>query len=148
LIDTISSLEDQVNESIARQSLIARLSAFFGVLAVFLACIGIYGLMSYAVLRRTNEIGIRLALGAQAGAVRWLVLRESLVLLGLGLAVGVPVALGSTGVLRNLLFQLSPLDPVAFAISIAVVAAMTVLAAWPPARRATRVDPMVALRCE
>jgi ABC-type antimicrobial peptide transport system permease subunit len=80
--------------------------------------------------------------------VRWLVLRESLVLLGLGLAVGVPVALGSTGVLRNLLFRLSPLDPAAFAISIAVVTAMTVLAAWLPARRATRVDPMVALRCE
>ena len=148
LVTNVSSLEEQVDHSIATQSLIAQLSAFFGVLAVFLSCIGIYGLMSYAVLRRTNEIGIRLALGAQSGALLWMVLRESLVLLGLGLAIGLPVTLGSTGILRSQLYQLSPVDPVALCVAVVAVAVMTVLAAWLPARRATRVDPMVALRCD
>jgi ABC-type antimicrobial peptide transport system permease subunit len=148
LISNISSLEEQVSGSIATQSLIAQLSAFFGVLAVFLSCIGIYGLMSYAVLRRTNEIGIRLALGAQTGALLWMVLRESLVLLGLGLAIGLPVTLGSTGILRSQLYQLSPVDPVALCVAVVAVAVMTMLASWLPARRATRVDPMVALRCD
>jgi len=148
LVSNVSSLEEQVSGSIATQSLIAQLSAFFGVLAVFLACIGIYGLMSYAVLRRTNEIGIRLALGAQSGALLWMVLRESLMLLGLGLAIGLPVTLGSTGILRSQLYELSPIDPVALSVAVVAVAVMTVLAAWLPARRATRVDPMVALRCD
>ena len=148
LVSNVSSLEEQVSGSIATQSLIAQLSAFFGVLAVFLSCIGIYGLMSYAVLRRTNEIGIRLALGAQSGALLWMELRESLVLLGLGLAIGLPVTLGSTGILRSQLYQLSPVDPVALCVAVVAVALMTMLAAWLPARRATRVDPMVALRCD
>jgi predicted permease len=148
LISDVTTLEEKVDGSIATQSLIAQLSAFFGVLAVFLACIGIYGLMSYAVLRRTNEIGIRLALGAQSRALLWMILRESMVLLMLGLAVGLPITLGSTGILRTLLYQLSPVDPVVLSGAVLVVAAMTVAAAWLPARRATRVDPMVALRCD
>jgi len=148
LVTAVSSLEEQVDGSIATQSLIARLSAFFGVLAVFLACIGIYGLMSYAVLRRTNEIGIRLALGAQTRTLLWMILRESLLLLIVGVAVGIPIAFASTGILRHLLYELSPNDPVTFAASVAIVAAMTLLAAWLPARRATKVDPMVALRCD
>jgi predicted permease len=148
LVDTVSSLEEQVGRSIATQSLIARLSSFFGILAVFLACIGIYGLLSYSVARRTSELGIRLALGAQARTLLWLVLRESLVLLALGLAVGIPVALSSTRILKGLLFELSPLDSTAISVAIFVVSAMTVAAAWLPARRATRIDPTVALRTE
>jgi predicted permease len=148
LVSDVSSLEEQVDQSIATQSLIAKLSAFFGILAVFLACIGIYGLLSYSVVRRTNEIGIRLALGAQTGNLLWMILRESVVLLVLGLVIGVPTALATTGVLRNLVYGLSPNDPATFAASIAIVAAMTLLAAWLPARRATKVDPMEALRCD
>ena len=148
LIGNVYSLEDQVAGSIATQRLIAKLSAFFGLLAVFLSCIGIYGLMSYSVIRRTNEIGIRLALGAQTRTLLWMILRESVLLLALGLAVGLPIAYTSTGILTKLLYQLSPTDPITFFASAAIVAVMTVVAAWLPARRATKVDPMVALRCD
>jgi predicted permease len=148
LVDNVTSLSQLVDDSIATPTLISRLSAFFGALAVFLACIGIYGLLSYSVLRRTNEIGIRLALGAQSRTLLWMVLRESVVLLVVGLAVGLPVAIGATRVLRDLLYQLSPNDPWTFAGSAVAIAGMTLVAAWVPARRATRVDPMVALRCD
>lgn len=148
LVDSVSSLEEQVNRSIATQSLIAKLSTFFGVMAVFLACIGIYGLLSYSVARRTSEIGIRLALGAQSHTLLWLILRECLVLLVLGLAVGIPVALSSTHLLKSLLYELSPLDPAAISIAITAVAVTTLGAAWLPARRAIRIDPSRALRTE
>jgi predicted permease len=148
VVSNVSTLAESVDGSIATQKLVAQLSAFFGALAVFLACIGIYALLSYSVLRRTNEIGIRLALGAQTSALRWMVLRESLLLLTIGLALGVPIALTSTGILRKLLYQLSPTDPWTFVLATIVIAAMTLIAAWLPARRATKVDPMVALRCD
>ncbi|UWZ82386.1 ABC transporter permease [Occallatibacter riparius] len=148
LLNSVTSLEEQVDGSIATQSLIARLSSFFGIVAVFLACIGIYGLLSYSVARRTSELGIRVALGARSGALLWMILRESLLLLALGLTVGASVAVGSTRILKSLLYELSPLDPMAMAISIAVVAVMTLAAAWLPAHRATRIEPMQALRTE
>jgi predicted permease len=148
LVSNVETLEEQVDRSIATQSLIAQLSAFFGILAVFLACIGIYGLMSYSVLRRTNEIGIRLALGAQTRTLLWMILRESVILLALGLAIGLPIAYASTGVLTKLLYELSPTDTATFVVAAVTVAVMTILAAWLPARRATKVDPMVALRCD
>lgn len=147
-VESVTQLKDQVSLATASSRLISQLSAFFGALAVGLACLGIYGLLAYSVARRTNEIGIRLALGARTDRVMWMVLRESLVLLALGVAVGVPLALGSTGVLRRLLYQLSPSDPATLAGAAVVVAVMTVVAAWLPARRAAKVDPMVALRCE
>lgn len=148
LVNSAISLEEQVDDSIATQSLIARLSGFFGVLAVFLACIGIYGLLSYSVARRTSELGIRVALGAQSHALLWMILRESLFLLILGLAAGVPIALGTTRYLKSLLYELSPLDPMAISIAVAAVAVMTLAAAWLPARRATRINPVQALRAE
>ena len=148
LVNSVTTLEEQVDRSIAKQSLIAKLSAFFGILAVFLACIGIYGLLSYSVERRTSELGIRLALGAQSDALLWLVLRECIFLLVLGFAIGIPVALSSTHILKSLLYQLSPLDPTAIAIAIAAVACITVTAAWLPARRASKINPMQALRTE
>ena len=148
LVNSISSLEEQVDRSIATQSLIAQLSAFFGILAVFLSCIGTYGLLSYSVARRTSELGIRLALGAQSRTLLWMILRESVFLLSIGLAVGVPVALSTTRILKSLLYELSPLDPVAISVAIAAVAGMTIVAAWLPARRATKIDPMRALRTE
>ena len=94
------------------------------------------------------EIGIRLALGAQTRAVLWMVLRESLLLLAIGLALGLPLAFASTRLIREQLFGITALDPGTFAVAIAVVAAMTIVAAWLPARRATKVDPMIALRCD
>lgn len=148
LVDRVSSLEEQVDYSIATQSLIARLSSFFGILAVFLACIGVYGLLSYSVARRTSELGIRLALGAQSSTLLWLILRECVLLLVVGLAVGIPIALTSTRILKSLLYELSPLDPASVLIAIAAVVCMTITAAWLPARRATRIDPSEALRTE
>jgi predicted permease len=148
LVNSVSTLEDEVDGSIATQSLIARLSSFFGVVAVFLACIGIYGLLSYSVARRTSELGIRVALGARSATLLWMILRESLLLLAVGLAIGASVALGSTRIIRSLLYELSPLDPMAMAVAIAVVAVMTLAAAWLPAHRATRIEPMQALRME
>jgi predicted permease len=148
LVNSVGSLEEQVDDSIATQSLIARLSSFFGIIAVFLACIGIYGLLSYSVARRTSEFGIRLALGARSHMLLWMILRECILLLALGLALGVPVALSSTRILKSLLYELSPLDPTAISIAIAAVTVMTIAAAWLPARRATKIDPMQALRAE
>jgi predicted permease len=151
-IAEVTPLADQVRGSVATQRLVGELSAFFAGLAVFLAGIGIYGLISYSVARRTNEIGIRLALGAQTRSLLWLIFRESLLLLGAGLVVGLPVALATAhnlaAFLKSLLFQVSALDPFVFGAAVAVISAITLLAAWLPARRATRVDPMVALRCD
>ena len=145
-------LSAQVESSIATQRLIGWLSAFFASLAVFLAAIGTYGLISYSVARRTSEIGVRMALGAQKHTLLWMVLRESIVLLSAGLLIGIPIALavarGLTTVLRDQLFQVSATDPVTFLLASLVVCSMTIAAAWLPARRATRVDPIIALRCE
>jgi ABC-type antimicrobial peptide transport system permease subunit len=141
-----------VQGSISTQRLIGWLSAFFAALAVFLAAIGTYGIISYSVARRTSEIGIRMALGAQTPALLWMVLRESLTLLAAGILIGVPVALGIarglTTFLKAELFQVSVMDPIAFITACLVVSAMTIAAAWIPARRAARIDPLIALRCE
>jgi predicted permease len=148
LVNSVSTLEEQVDRSVATQSVIAQLSSFFGILAVFLACIGIYGLLSYSVARRTSELGIRVALGAQSHTLLWMILRECLVLLAMGLAAGIPIALTSTRVLKSLLYGLSPTDPMAVGIAIVTVALMTLAAALLPARRATRINPVQALRTE
>ena len=148
LVNNVGSLEEQVDGSIAMQSLIAQLSSLFGIIAVFLGCIGIYGLLSYSVARRTSEFGVRLALGARSHMLLWMILRECILLLVLGLAIGVPVALNSTRILKSLLYELSPLDPTAISIAISAVTVMTIAAAWIPARRATKINPMLALRAE
>jgi predicted permease len=148
LVNNITSLEEQVDASISTKSLIARLSTFFGIVAVFLACIGIYGLLSYSVARRTREFGVRLALGARSNMLLWMILRESILLLALGLAIGVPIALSSTRILKSQLYELSPLDPTAIFIAIAAVSSMTLAAAWLPAKRATKINPVQALRAE
>ena len=148
LVNSVTPLQEQVDRSIATQSLVAQLSSFFGILAVFLACIGIYGLLSYSVARRTSELGIRIALGARSHALVWLILRECILLLVLGLAIGIPVALGSARVLKDLLYQLSPVDPMSIAAAVTAVVCMTLVAAWLPARRATRINPTQALRTE
>jgi len=143
-----NTLAEQVDRSIADQHLVAQLSAFFGLLAVFLACIGIYGLMSYDVSRRRNEIGVRMALGAGYSKVLWMVMRESLILVGLGLLVGLPVALAAEGLASKMLFGLKPTDPLSVVGAAILLLALAALAGYLPARAATQVDPMAALRNE
>jgi ABC-type antimicrobial peptide transport system permease subunit len=131
-----------------QQKLVARLGSFFGVLALLLACVGLYGVMSYGVARRTNEIGIRMALGARGRSVLWLVLREALTLVVIGLMVGVGASLLVTKTAKTLLYELKPNDPLTIALATLLLALVAVLAGYLPARRASRVDPMVALREE
>ena len=144
----IETIHEQVSEMMTHDELISSLTGLFSLLALLLAAIGLYGVMSYNVVRRTNEIGIRIALGAQSASVLWMVLRESLLLLAIGLGLGLPLTFASTKYIKDQLFGLSALDPMTFAFALIVVSAMTLLAAWLPARRATKVDPMVALRCD
>jgi ABC-type antimicrobial peptide transport system permease subunit len=147
-ISRVTTLDEQVARSITNQRLVAQLSAFFGLLAVFLSCIGIYGLMSYVVSRRTNEIGIRMALGAARADVRWLVMREIVVLVLMGIAIGVPVTFAGNRLVSTMLFGLRGSDPLSLMTSVAALLMVGLLAGYLPARRASRVDPMVALRYE
>lgn len=144
----ISTIREEVSRMMGDDQLSSSLTAIFALLALVLAAIGLYGVMSYNVAQRTNEIGVRIALGATQGGVQWMVLRESLWLLGLGLVLGLPAALGAAEIIRSQLYEMSPFDPVILTVAVAVIAAVTVLAAWLPARRAARVDPVVSLRCE
>jgi ABC-type antimicrobial peptide transport system permease subunit len=144
----METLNELVDQSVAREQMVSRLSTFFSLLALLLACIGLYGVMSYSVLRRANEIGIRMALGAQRNGVLWLVLRETLVLLGLGIGLGVPAALAATQYIRSQLFGVGPFDPLTLALAISVIVLVTMIAGYLPARRATGTDPLAALRYE
>jgi predicted permease len=147
-ITRVTTLDEQVARSITNQWVVAQLSAFFGLLAVFLSCIGIYGLMSYVVVRRTNEIGIRMALGAERSNVRWLVMREVLAMSAIGIGVGVPVALTGNRLISTMLFGLRGTDLVSVLAAIAAMLVVAMLAGYFPARRASRIEPMVALRYE
>jgi putative ABC transport system permease protein len=137
-----------VQESLLRERLMAKLSGLFGILALLLASIGLYGLLSYGVASRTNEIGIRMALGAQSGNVFSLILREAVLLVIVGLVVGIPLSLYVARFASSLLFDLSPTDPVSLTIAGVVLMVVALVAGYLPARRATKVDPLVALRDE
>ena len=144
----VKTESQQIDRLLFQERLVARLSGFFGVLALVLACVGLYGLLSYEVSRRTREIGIRLALGAQPGSVLQLVLRQGIVLTVVGAAVGIGGALGVTRYLASMLYDVHANDPLTM-IGVAVLLTLVALAAcYIPARRAMRVDPMVALRDE
>jgi predicted permease len=144
----VRTVQEHLETFMSQETLVSRLTAIFASLAVLLAAIGLYGVMSFNVVRRSNEIGIRIALGATGSGVQWMVLRESLGLLAAGLVVGIPIALAAARLIRAQLYQMSPFDPVIFIGATAGIAAVTVLSAWLPARRAAAVDPMTALRCE
>jgi predicted permease len=147
-IDRVTSLSDHIGLSLVQQKLVARIATFFSLLALLLGCVGLYGVLSYAVARRTNEIGIRMALGAQRGDVLWLMLRESLALVVAGVVIGLLASLAATRAVSTMLFGLKPHDPLTIAVAALLLLAAAVLASYLPARRATRVDPMVALRDE
>ena len=144
----VKTESQQIDRLLFQERLVARLSGFFGLLALVLACVGLYGLLSYEVSRRTREIGIRLALGAQPGSVLKLVLQQGVVLAIVGAGVGIGAALGVTRYLTSLLYDVHANDPLTM-IAVAILLALVALAAcYVPARRAMRVDPMVALRYE
>jgi predicted permease len=144
----VTTIHDQVSSLMSHDELISALTGLFAVLALLLAAIGLYGVMSYNVVRRTNEIGIRFALGAQGRTVLWMILRESLLLLSIGLAFGLPLAVVAARYIKLQLFDLNPLDLATFALAVTVVSVMAIFSAYLPARRAARVDPMVAIRCD
>jgi predicted permease len=137
-----------LDESLFIERMVAALSVAFGGLATLLAAIGLYGVMSFTVARRTREIGIRMALGAERSSVLWLVLKEVALMVGIGVAVGLPVALALSRVVQSQLFDLSGHDPVALLAAAAILSVVALAAGYLPARRATRVDPMLALRHE
>jgi len=144
----IKAMTTVVDESLFVERMVAALSVAFGGLATLLAAIGLYGVMSYSVARRTREIGIRMALGAERASVLWLVLSEVTLMVSLGVAIGVPLTLVLSRLVQSQLFELSSHDPTALFASATVLATVALLAGYLPARRATRVDPMVALRYE
>ena len=144
-IHTMAAL---VDNTLQTDRFIEQLSSAFGLLAIVLASVGLYGVMAYNVARRTRDIGIRMALGAAPGNVRWQVLRETLLLVSIGVAIGIPSALAGTRLVHSMLFGLGAIDPVVIFASVGVLTLVAALAGFLPARRASRVDPMVVLRYE
>jgi macrolide transport system ATP-binding/permease protein len=146
LLTNIATLSERVDQSLLQERLVVTLSLIFSLLALLLASVGLYGVMAYDVARRTTEIGIRTALGASARQVEWLVLRETLWLVGIGVMIGLGAALGATRLIQSLLFDVQPHDPLTIGLAVLVLLAVGAVAGYLPARRASRVDPMVALR--
>jgi macrolide transport system ATP-binding/permease protein len=138
----------EIDRTISREVTFAKLCTGFAVLALLIACVGLYGTMSYSVARQVGEIGIRMALGAQRGAVVWMVLRRVLLLTAVGLAISVPAALVTSRLGKSLLFEIRPNDPGTLAVAGAVLLSAAILAGYVPARRASRIDPLAALRHE
>jgi predicted permease len=147
-IESARTVEDLIDSRVLQQRIIADLSGFFGGLALLLAAIGLYGVLSYAVARRTNEIGIRMAVGAGRSRVVWMILRETLAMLAAGAAIGAPSAVALSKLIESQMFGVKGSDPVTIAAAVAILAAIAAFASVFPALRAARVDPMVALRVE
>jgi putative ABC transport system permease protein len=147
-IEDLDPLSRLMRQSIGEERLLARLAMIFGASALLLAAIGLYGVMSYAVSRRAGEIGLRVALGARRAEVVRMVLRDALLLVGIGVVVGVPLTMAASRIIRNQLHGVEPNDPIAFGVALGVLGLGAVLAAAVPALRASRVAPVVALRAE
>jgi len=147
-IFAVKTQEAQIAELVTQERLFASLSSFFGLLALILVAIGLYGVMSYTVARRTHEIGVRMALGAQAADALRLVMRETLWLALTGVALGVPAALAAMRWIESQLFGLTPHDPMTITMVTLLLMAVMAIAGYLPARKAARVDPLVALRCD
>jgi putative ABC transport system permease protein len=141
-------MDDVLFETIARPRLQTGLLGMFAGLALLLATVGLYGVLAFGVSRRTREIGIRIALGAQSGKVLAMIIRQGMTLALIGAAAGIIAALAFTRLMRGLLYGVSPLDPLTFMSALLVLGLSALVACWIPARRASKVDPMVALREE
>lgn len=147
-ISGVTTLREQLSGRLDQEKLLAELVSFFGLLALLLACIGLYGVMAHGVVRRTKEIGIRMALGAERRSIIWMVLRETLVLILVGVAIGVPAAIGAGRLVASQLFGLSAADPLTLGAATLLLTGVAVLAGLLPARKASRVNPLIALRYE
>jgi ABC-type antimicrobial peptide transport system permease subunit len=144
----VRTMNELMGESLTTQRLICQLSSFFAVLALTLASIGLYGVMAYNISSKTNEIAIRVALGALPGDILSIVLRETVVLVGIGVALGLPSILAFKRSISSQLFGLTPLDPLTIAVAVLVLTTVTMVAGFIPARWASRVDPVIALHYE
>jgi predicted permease len=147
-VQYVRTMPDQLNAILLNEILLARLSSLFAALAAVLACIGLYGVMAYTVARRTREMGVRVALGAGAVAVRWLVIRQAAAVVTAGLAVGIPAAYFASPLLADLLFDVKPADAITYAAVAVLLVSAGVIAAYLPARSASRINPVSALRIE
>jgi predicted permease len=147
-IQRTRTMEEYVDQNIVQERLVATLSSFFGALALLLASVGLYGVTAQAVARRTREIGIRMAMGAQRSAVLGMILRDAMLLVAIGAAIGVPAALALSRYVESLLFGVKPQDPLTIGLAVVVLGAISLAASLAPARRASSVDPMQALRYE
>jgi ABC-type antimicrobial peptide transport system permease subunit len=145
---SVTTMEEELGRALAQERLLAMLASGLGLLALLLACLGLYGVMGYDVARRTQELGIRLALGAGARHVVWLVLREAVTLALVGAAFGLGAALVAARFVASLLYGLGPDDPLTLLIAAALLLAVAAVAGYLPARRAAHVDPLEALRSE
>jgi predicted permease len=142
------TIDEQLDLLIDQQRFVSKLAGFFAVLALTLACIGLYGVMTYSVVRRTNELGVRMALGAPRAGLLWMVLRESIVLLAIGVALGIPLSLAASRGIKAGLFGVNPADPFTLIAAVIIMSAALLAGSYIPARRATKIEPMVALRYE
>jgi predicted permease len=147
-VEGLSTQAAQIENELSQETLFAQLSTAFAILALAIACVGLYGTTSYGVARRTGEIGIRMALGAQPATVVWMVLRNVLVLAILGLALGLPAAVGASKLVESLLFGVKPSDPASVAAAVAILLSAALAAGYLPARNASRIDPVTAIRHE
>jgi ABC-type antimicrobial peptide transport system permease subunit len=144
----MKTLERQLDERLLTDRLVALLAAGFGLLAALLASIGLYGVMAFVVARRRKELGVRLALGAQPKTIVWMVMREVLVLLAIGLAVGIPAALATSRYVSSQLYGVEPWDPSIALATVALLSIVSSVAGLIPARKASQIDPILALRYE
>ena len=147
-LTALRTMDTQIDENLSDERMVSLLAVSFGLLATLLAGIGLYGVLAYVTAQRTREIGVRIALGSSRAAISGLVLSDVLKLAGTSMVVALPVALGLTRLLRSQLFGVSTFDPITFAIVIALVALVAIVAALVPAHRAANVDPIEALRTE
>ncbi|HEV8037896.1 MAG TPA: FtsX-like permease family protein, partial [Bryobacteraceae bacterium] len=147
-VSEVRTQVEDIDQGINQEITFAKLCSGFAILALGIACVGLYGTVSYSVARRTSEIGIRVALGAERRRVVWMILREVCALAAVGLAISVPTALATSKLVESFLFGMKPNDPLTLALAVAILVGAALLAGYMPARKASRIDPMIALRNE
>ncbi len=147
-VTNLATQSAQIDHELSQQILFARLCTGFALLALAIACVGLYGTMSYMVARRTGEIGIRMALGARQGGVIWMVMSQVIAMAAIGLTVGLPIAYCASKLVDSLLYGIRPHDPVTLGGAVGVMMLAALVAGYVPARRASRIDPVTALRAE